>query len=500
MTAVQSLEKSGGPASNRWKPYPAYKPSGVEWLGDVPAGWDVKPARYGFDIQLGKMLQPDAGAVNDIELPYLKAQHVQWETVRTGDLLTMWGSKEDAAKFGVRDGDLLVCEGGDVGRAGIVKNPPARTIIQNALHRVRAKGESDLRILMYVLEHAASQGWFEILCNRATIAHFTGEKFGAHHVPLPPDPAEQRAIADFLDRETGKIDRLVAKKRGLIEKLKEERAALISRTVTRGLNPDAKLKPSGVEWLGDVPEKWDTIPLKWRARTRSGDGIATEDVQADTSAENPIPVIGGNGLMGYCAEGNVRGPVIVIGRVGALCGNVHHVTPPAWITDNALILTADPKAFDLSYLAAVLRMRNLNELADKTAQPLITGTRVRAVTVPEPPLPEQRAIADYLDRETGKIDRMAGKVEEAIARLQEYRAALITAAVTGKIDVRGEAAALEYPVAESALLKAAEAGAAYGGKNTDTHRRTRTDTVRDRGDVRAGPCLSVFSREKRNAP
>ena len=91
-----------------------------------------------------------------------------------------------------------------------------------------------------------------------------------------------------------------------------------------------------------------------------------------------------------------------------------------------------------------------------------------------PPPDEQRAIADFLDRETGKIDRLAAKVEEAIGRLQEYRAALITAAVTGKIDVRAETATLEYPEGESALLKAAEAGAAYGGKNTDKHRLART--------------------------
>ena len=125
---------------------------------------------------------------------------------------------------------------------------------------------------MYVLEHASSQSYIDILCNRSTIAHFTAEKFGNLKIPFPPS-LEQRAIADFLDRETEKIDTLVAKKRTLIERLKEERTALITHTVTRGLPPEAaraaglephpKLKSSGVEWLGDVPEHWEVKRLRF---------------------------------------------------------------------------------------------------------------------------------------------------------------------------------------------------------------------------------------------
>lgn len=153
-------------------------------------------------------------------------------------------------------------------------------------------------------------------------------------------------------------------------------------------------------------------------------------------------MIGGNGVMGYCSSFNTSEPSLVIGRVGALCGNVHEVYCPSWITDNALVLAVKESVFDLQYLAQVLRARNLNEIADKTAQPLITGTRVRAEVSPLPPKKEQTAIATYLDRETAKLDRLVEKIETAIARLQEYRTALITAAVTGKIDVRQAAGEL----------------------------------------------------------
>ena len=166
--------------------YPSYKASKVDWLGNVPAHWVPQSVRLCFSIQLGKMLQPEASSSEDEEVPYFKSQHVQWQGVRVDDLPTMWASPAERRKYNVIGGDMLVCEGGDVGRAAIASDVPDRTIIQNALHRVRTKGGNEPRLLLYVLAHAASQGWFEIICNRSTIAHFTGEKFGALGIALPP--------------------------------------------------------------------------------------------------------------------------------------------------------------------------------------------------------------------------------------------------------------------------------------------------------------------------
>ncbi len=164
--------------------------------------------------------------------------------------------------------------------------------------------------------------------------------------------------------------------------------------------------------------------------------MATEDVEPNETTDSNIPVIGGNGLMGYAAASNIDHQVLVIGRVGALCGNVHIVSPPAWITDNALVLRPKTGVFDNRYLAHVLRFRNLNDIAAKTAQPLITGTQVRDQRIPCPSMPEQIAMADSLDSECLMLDELSGATETAIARLTEYRQAPITFAVTGKIDVR----------------------------------------------------------------
>ncbi len=216
--------------SSAFIPHPSYKPSGVEWLGEVPEHWGVKRAGLAYSIQLGKMLQPDTSASEDEQYKYLKALHVQWENIRVDDLPEMWASKTELGKYSVKKGDLLVCEGGEVGRAGILKDDLHNVIIQNSLHRVRSKNNLN-SYLMYVLKNAASKNWFDILCNKATIAHFTGDKFSALRIPLPPLP-EQQANAAFLDRETAKIDTLSVKVTTAIERLKEYRTALISSAVT----------------------------------------------------------------------------------------------------------------------------------------------------------------------------------------------------------------------------------------------------------------------------
>lgn len=207
------------------------KPSGIEWLGEIPEHWEAIPVKRQFDIQLGKMLQNNPESTADISASYIKALHVQWGKVDTSDLPEMWASPEDIKQFGVRSGDLLVCEGGEAGRAGIVDTASNPCIIQNALHRVRGKG-GDVRYLQYVLHAVGSRGWFDVLCNKATIAHFTREKLAELRMPLPPSLDEQCAIAAFLDRETARIDALIKKVEESIAKLREYRIALISAAVT----------------------------------------------------------------------------------------------------------------------------------------------------------------------------------------------------------------------------------------------------------------------------
>jgi type I restriction enzyme S subunit len=167
------------------KRYPAYKDSGIKWAPRIPAGWDARPVKAYYNVQLGKMLQNDSQTPADKQVPYLKALHVNWDDVQRDDLPTMWASPNDIFQYGVAGGDLLVCEGGEAGRSGIVQNPPKDCVIQNALHRVRVKNDSHIGYLLYVLYAVAGADWFSILCNKATIAHFTREKFVDLRIPIP---------------------------------------------------------------------------------------------------------------------------------------------------------------------------------------------------------------------------------------------------------------------------------------------------------------------------
>ena len=247
---------------------------------------------------------------------------------------------------------------------------------------------------------------------------------------FPPLP-EQQAIASFLDVEMGRIDTLIGKKQRFVELLKEKRTALISSVVTKGLNPKVKMKPSCVEWLGDVPDHWEIKRLKYVVRMKSGEGITSEEIQES----DEYPVYGGNGLRGYFSDFTHNGHYVLIGRQGALCGNINYGKGNFWASEHAVV--AEPvKPIATLWLGELLRIMNLNQYSVSAAQPGLAIDKIKELIIPLPPFIEQQAIADFLDSETWSIDTLVAKVESAEEKLKEYRTALISAAVTGKIDVR----------------------------------------------------------------
>ena len=207
------------------------KPSGVDWLGDVPAHWEVVSVKRYYSIQLGKMLQNRPTSPTDAQVPYLKAKNVQWFSVDTTDEQTMWADPGEIKQYGIQTGDLLVCEGGEGGRCGLVEEIQPGYIIQNALHRVRSSPNCRNDYLLYVMSTVAKTGWLDATNSKATIAHFTAEKFGSLPIPIPPLP-EQAIIVEYLDKATADIDTAVARARREIDLLREYRTRLIADVVT----------------------------------------------------------------------------------------------------------------------------------------------------------------------------------------------------------------------------------------------------------------------------
>lgn len=207
------------------------KDSGLMWIGQIPAHWSISKVSMFFEVVLGKMLQPEKKAETDTYENYLCAANVGNNCLKIDVLKQMWFSEKDKQQYCVRKGDLIVVEGGDVASCDIIKFEIQDLYIQNALHRVRAKKEALLEFLRYYLMMAKGQGYVDLICNKATIAHFTKDKFMS--LPLLVVPVdEQREIVKYLDKKCSQIDRLIAIKQAKIEKLEQYKRSLIYEYVT----------------------------------------------------------------------------------------------------------------------------------------------------------------------------------------------------------------------------------------------------------------------------
>lgn len=413
----------------KYRAYESYKDSGVEWLGKIPEHWKRSLFKYYFDIQLGKMLQNESQSEKDEEISYLKAIHVRWDKVNTEEELPkMWASPNDKEKYYVRNGDLLICEGGEVGRTSLLNGLTENCIIQNALHRIRPLSQSSVEYLNYLMRHIADTEWFDILCNKSTIAHLTSEKLGALPFPLP-SLEEQKTIARFLDYKTKQIDALIAKKETLLEKLDEKRTALISHAVTKGLDATVTMKDSGIEWLGDIPKHWEVIQIKRAFVLQRGIDIRQED-----QTDGVVPVVSSGGVASYHNVAYSKAPGVLVGRKGTL-GNVHYVNVDYWPHDTTLwvINFYSNKPRFIYYKLLSMDLKNWDT---GSANPTLNRNLIHPLQTSWTSPKEQKEIAEYLDRKTAEIDGQKAKIQQAINLLKEYRTALITNAVTGKIDVR----------------------------------------------------------------
>jgi type I restriction enzyme, S subunit len=431
--------------------YPKYKRSHVEWLGGVPQHWEVHKITRGFEmIASGTTPKSDSPEYYDGDVPWVTTSELRETTIHQ--------TKQSVSREALRDYPtlriypigtvLFAMYGATIGRLGVLGIPAT---VNQACCAFSSPTKFDNRFVYYWL-------WMRrpiliSLSSGGGQPNLSQDDLRQLRIPVP-ELDEQRAIANFLDRETARLDTLVRKKRELIEKLKEKRTALISRTVTRGLNPNVKLKPSGIEWLGNIPEHWETPPLYTRYSIELGkmlnEGRITGkhlvpylrniDVQWDHINFSDLPemdITNSEKSRYTLAEGDLV--VCEGGEVGRA----------------AIFRKADKP---VGYQKALHRMRPLRAQevprfmfytlfwasshgifvseGNPNTIPHLTGEKLRRYRFPTPRQAEQRAIADYLDRETAKIDKMMEKVEAAIEKLQEYRTALITAAVTGKIDVQ----------------------------------------------------------------
>ena len=452
------------------QPYPKYKASGVEWLGDLPEHWAI--GKFSREVRIAEG-QADPEVEPFVSMILVAPNHIE---SGTGRLL----AKETAAEQCAISGKY-VCRAGEVVYSKIrpalakVVLAPEDCLCSADMYPMTPIGLLSSRYLLRLLVSSQFTAWSVLEADRVAMPKLNRETLNDLRLPVPPR-VEQVAIADFLDRETAKIDTLVAKNRTLIERLKEKRTALISRTVTRGLPPDAaraagfdpepKLKASGMQFFGNVPNGW-RVTRVWlervgrnleyqdgnhgeihpKASDYVSDGVPfvmandIVDGQIDFSRCNCLePELSASLRIGFAVAGDVllthKG---TIGRVGMVQSSQHsYVVLTPQVTYYRCL-----RRIIARFLFWFFQARAWQEQLDLVASLGTTRAYIglldqRFLAVLFPAEPEQHAIANFLDRETAKLDALVSKIETAIDRLQEYRTALITAAVTGKIDVRDQ--------------------------------------------------------------
>lgn len=432
------------------------KPSGIDWIGDIPNNWETSRIKYHYQISLGKMLQPIQENSTDTLEHYMCSANITWAGVDTSILKQMWFSPAEKKQYRLLDGDLLVSEGGDVAVSCIWRNELDECYLQNAVHRVRQNALSDNRFIYYWLFFLKNYGIVDLICNKATIAHFTKEKFGELPICIMSID-EQVAIADFLDKECAQIDGIAADLEKQIELLQQYKKSLITETVTKGLDKSAPMKDSGNSIIGSINCCYTTKKLKYIVETPITDGPHETPALVDDG----IPFLSAesvkNGILdfeykrGYISESDhkffckkikpQKNDVFIV-KSGATTGNVGIVTVDQEfsIWSPLALIRCDDKTVLQKFIYYCV---SSNYFKHEIEQAWSYGTQqnigmgvIENLTVVIPPIDEQKRIVHYLDDVLASMDEMIIDKTKQLEIIQQHKKSLIYEYVTGKKRVK----------------------------------------------------------------
>jgi type I restriction enzyme S subunit len=438
--------------ARRFNRYPDYKDSGVEWLGEIPAHWGVKRLRSTLTSCQNGVWGDEPDGVHDVVCVRVADFDRVGFRVNIADPTLRSIEPGVVAARGLHTGDLLLEKSGGgenqpVG-AVVLYDHTTPAVCSNFVARVTLAERHDARFHAYL--HAAL---YALRVNTRHIKQSTGiqnldsDSYLSESTGLPPEP-EQRAIAAFLDRETARIDALVAKKERLIELLQEKRTALITRAVTRGLDPTVPMKDSGVEWLGEIPAHWELVPstrLFSESKRRALDGdeqlSATQKYGVISRAE--FERLESRQVVHAFLHLEQRKHVEVgdfVMSMRSFEGGLERVRVRGCVRSSYVALRPS-REVNVDFFSHVFKSSTYIQALRATSTFIRDGQDLnfrnfRLVRLPLVPVSEQEAIAAFLDGETSRLNTLVTKVRDAIERLKELRTALISAAVTGKIDVR----------------------------------------------------------------
>lgn len=425
--------------------YDSYKPSGIDWIGDIPSPWQI--VRIKNIISL--LTDYDAnGSFSDIAsnckinegIPYAwMVRATDLENKRYGivegnnycDISTYYYLSKSSL---VKD-DILIAKRGDIGKSYLVPNCDSpMTLAPNTYLLKTLKNLINNRYFFYYLQSSSGKESLRLENKSTTLGALYKDDVKRIPIPLPP-LAEQEVIAEWLDDKCGEIDAAIAKVDREIELIDELKQSEISRVVTRGLNPDTPLRPSGIDWIGDIPSHWTVMPVKYVLDNL--DYLRQPISAEDRERNNPqYDYYGASGVIDQIDYYNVEDTVLLIGEDGAnlVMRNlplIYKASGKFWVNNHAHILKPQ-NGYDYSYLAHLLEAGDYTLFITGSAQPKLSQENLNKYPICVPPLAEQQAIADYLDKKCAEIDGLKAKLSKKRETLTELRQSIISEVVTGK--------------------------------------------------------------------
>ena len=429
--------------------YEKYKDSGIAWLGEVPEHWSI--CRLKDEVTFNDEVLGDK-TDTDYEILYVDISSVSLiEGIIQKELMTFENSPSRARRI-VKNGDVIVSTVRTYLKAITqIQDAEDNLIVSTGFAVLRPKENLFPRFLGYWVQSENMIG--AIVSNSVGVSYPAINATDLVRLPIVKLPLkEQTAIAHYLDTKLGEIDALIDKQQTLLEKLAERRTAVITHAVTKGLNPAAPMKNSGVEWLGDVPAHWEMKAIKRVVKEHAGNGfpIELQGNNGDVPFLKVSDLNKGGKLLEDFANSVTRNIIyemkwnivpkfsLVTAKIGeALKKNHRKIISQDSIIDNNCI-AFECLGINLDYHYYLSLIIDFDWFENGGTVPSLSVQKYKNQKICIPSLEEQAAIADYLDQETTKIDRLCETVNQTIGRLKEYRTALITQAVTGKIKVTDE--------------------------------------------------------------
>lgn len=418
------------------KPYPEYKESGRPWIGQIPRNWSI--------IRIKNVLQELDCRSLDGKGTLLSLSRVRG-LIRHCDMTDKVQSAKNLVGYKRYELGHIVMNRMQAW-SGMFGAGPIEGLVSPDYAVFKVLGGHDTRIVLERLKapDLVRQFALESKGIGSGFNRLYTDRFGGIPITLPP-LAEQAVIVLFVDWANRRLERATRAKRKVIALLEERKEIIIQRAVTRGLDPSVPIKPSCIPWLGEIPQHWEVRRLKNLAHFQSGEGITALEIEP----KGDYPVYGGNGLRGYTNRYTHDGHHVLIGRQGALCGNINYAQGKFFASEHAVVTTLRPD-HSVEWFGELLRVMNLNQYSQSAAQPGLAVEFIKNLSAPVPPVAEQKAIVVEFQQRTVGLIATISRLEREIGLLHEYRTRLVSDVVTGKLDVREQATRLPIEAAEPA--------------------------------------------------